>query len=285
MKNYITIIIILFIEIILFINPNITIKCVKDISIIYILKVFPNMFPTMVMSNILIKQGIINIIPNIIFKLFNKLCNFSNVHTTIFVMSILSGAPTYAFYIKEYLEKKIITEKEANTLLNCCFFINLLFVITGVGSIVFNNIKLGLLLYTLLVIKNIIKLYLNKDIFNTNNYRVNDNNEYIIDSIIKSIKTSISASLNIYGIIIFFNILINIITLKLPIILDTIITSILEMTSGIIKLSSLNIPITYKFIISFLILNFGGICMHIQTINIIKNKKIRYIIYFINRFI
>ena len=286
-KNNIIIYILLLIYILLILNPSITINTIKDMSYIYFIKIFPNMFPSMVIGSILIKQNVNKIIPGFLITFFNKICNFSNINTTIFIMSLLTGAPSYALYINDYYNNKIITEKEALGLLHTCFFINPLFVISAVGTIMFNSIKLGLLLYILLVAKNIIKIIILKNEFNSVNISIIDNKEPITVSLITSIKSAITASLNIYGIIIFFNIIINILTniFSISPIINIIISSTLEITTGIIKLVNTNIPIIYKFIISFLMLNFGGICIHIQTISIIKNKKIRYIKYLINRII
>ena len=51
------------------------------------------------------------------------------------------------------------------------------------------------------------------------------------------------------------------------------------MTGGIIKLSNLNINIYIKIFLAYYFLNFGGLCIQMQSMSMIDNKKIRYLKY------
>ena len=66
---------------------------------------------------------------------------------------------------------------------------------------------------------------------------------------------------------------------------QTVVGGLLEMTGGIMKLSNLPLNFIVKFILSYYFLNFGGICIQMQTFGMIKNKKIRYLKYLIFRLI
>ena len=266
-KNIMLIYILLFIEILILINSNEIIKSVKSSSLMFILKIFPSLFPTMVLGNLLIKNNIYLIIPKFIKKMFNKLFNFNETITGLFVITMFTGTPSNAIYINEYLNKNLITEKQAESLLCITHFINPLFVVGGVGIGVFNNVKIGFLLLLILWINNFIK------------------QENFVKSLTDSIRYSLNSLLMIFGIVTTFNILVTLISkiFLFSNLMNCIINGILEMTGGIIKLSNININIFIKFLLSYLFLNFGGICIHMQTLSMIENKKIRYFKYLIFR--
>lgn len=285
-KNIMLIYILLFIEILILINSNEIIKSVKSSSLMFILKIFPSLFPTMVLGNLLIKNNIYLIIPKFIKKMFNKLFNFNETITGLFVITMFTGTPNNAIYINEYLNKNLITKKQAESLLCITHFINPLFVVGGVGIGVFNNVKIGFLLLLILWINNFIKAYINRRNFKISCKKNNAiNQENFVKSLTDSIRYSLNSLLMIFGIVTTFNILVTLISkiFLFSNLMNCIINGILEMTGGIIKLSNININIFIKFLLSYLFLNFGGICIHMQTLSMIENKKIRYFKYLIFR--
>ena len=82
-----------------------------------------------------------------------------------------------------------------------------------------------------------------------------------------------------------FNILVTLICniFNISELIVTLINGTLEMTGGIIKLSYLKVNTALKFLISYLFLNFGGLCIQLQALSMIDNKKIKYYKYFIYR--
>ncbi len=285
-KDLLIIYVFVFLELLILLNSHLVIDSVKSSMVMFITKVFPSLFPTMVVGNILIKQNVHIIIPSFIKTIFKKLFNFNDVMTGIFITSMFVGTPSNALYINDFLEKKIIDEKEAETLFYTTHFINPLFVIGGVGIYVFNDSKIGLLLLLLIWISNFIKAFLNKrKIDNKNIKKAEFNNTNLINSITTSIKSSMNALLLIFGIIIMFSILITLIgnIFNLPKTLEIIIGGLLEMTGGIIRLSNTSFNNVIKFILCYYFLNFGGLCIQMQSIGMFQNKNIRYLKYLIFR--
>lgn len=127
-KNLILLYLLIAFEIIILLNSNVVIKSVTSSSILFILNIFPSMFPGMIIGNLLIKERIWLIIPNSIKKLFNKLFGFDDVLTSIFIISMFCGTPSNALYINEYL-----SDEKAQKMLQITHFINPLFVVAGVG--------------------------------------------------------------------------------------------------------------------------------------------------------
>lgn len=164
-KNVILLYFLIFTEFIILINSNIVIKSVISSSSMFILKIFPSLFPTMVIGLCLIKNNISFIIPRFIKYAFNKLFNFDEHMTTIYIMSMICGTPSNAIFINDYVNKGLINEKSASNLLCCSHFINPLFVIGGVGLGVFNNAKIGVILLLLLYLSNFIKAFILRNSF------------------------------------------------------------------------------------------------------------------------
>lgn len=285
-KNIIIIYIFIILELLILFNSNIIIKSVNSSSLMFIKKIFPSLFPTMVIGNILIKSNVYLIIPKKIKAFLFKKFNFSNSTMELFIISLITGSPSSAMYINNYLNSGLINKKEAEALLCSTHFINPLFIVAGVGVGVFNNVKIGFVLFIMLFISTLIKIYLNKNNFkNSKKKIINIKNTNLITNITSSIKESINALLLIFGIVVIFNLLVSLVShiLDLSELASCVINGLLEMTGGIIKLSNLNVNIYIKIFLAYYFLNFGGLCIQMQSMSMIDNKKIRYLKYLIFR--
>ena len=150
----------LLVEVLILYNSKIIINDIKKTSIIFITNIFPSLFPTMLLGNLLVKCNIKLIIPSFIKKIFNILFNFDDNMTTIFIMSMLCGAPSNAMFINDYLQKGLINEKKKKNMIKVTRFINPLFVISAVGITIFNDIKIGFIILIMIYITNFIKVFI-----------------------------------------------------------------------------------------------------------------------------
>lgn len=206
--------------------------------------------------------------------------------TSIFIISLIAGTPSNALYINEYLDKGLIANNEAESLLLSTHFINPLFVIGMVGNVIFKSTKIGFIILLALWTSNLIKAYITRPkIYKNVDRKSISCNEPIINSFFASIKQAIYALLTIMGIIILFNMLTILIreVLNLNNTLSVIINGILEMTGGVTRVSEININTSLKIIMSYVMLNFGGLSIHMQAFSMLENKKIRYLKYLIFR--
>lgn len=283
-KDILLIYFLLSIELLILTNSDIVIKSVLTSLNMFLTKIFPSLFPTMVIGLLLVKLGIYKVI---MFKnIFKRLFRFNEIDTSIFITSLFCGTPSNAAFINNYLQKGLINENEALNLLCCTHFINPLFVIGGVGTYVFKSYKIGIILLLMLYFSNLIKAFLLRKNFtphlesNVIKEKVNFN-----DIFVSIIKESMLNLLVILGIVILFNILIILIKeiFNLSNTLKIFINIILEMTSGILSIKALNINIIIKILLAYFSLSFGGLCIWFQTISMITNKKIKYLKYFIFR--
>ena len=276
----------IFIEVLILFNSSVVINAVQGSIKIFLKNVFPSLFPTMVIGVMLVKNSVYEIIPKFIKNLFKKVFNYNDYMTSIFIISLITGTPSNALYINEYLDKGLITNNEAESLLLATHFINPLFVVGMVGNVIFKSTKIGFIMLLALWTSNLIKAYITRPkIYKNVDRKSISCNEPIINSFFASIKQAIYALLTIMGIIILFNML-TILTrevLNLNNTLSVIINGILEMTGGVTRVSEININTSLKIIMSYVMLNFGGLSIHMQAFSMLENKKIRYLKYLIFR--
>lgn len=260
--------------------------------------IFPSLFPMFIIGNILINIGIPNFLGNLFGGLFNKLFKTKGIASFVFFMSMITGFPSSAKYISDLLEKDLINEKDANKILTFTFFSNPLFIVNTVGVLFLNNERIGYLILISHIISNIIIGLILKNYNNVaiiNNYKnpkniLKDlnksiNNTNIFNTILNAIINSLNTLVIIFGIITFFLIITNLINTHLNInpIFNTLITGILEMTSGIKSLSTLDLDLNIKALISIVFISFGGLSVHTQIMNIFKEKKVKYLPFLISR--
>ena len=248
---------------------------------------FPSLIPFMLLSNILIKyeftyelSDIFKYLMTKIFKV-NKNCSFT------FIMSILSGSPSSAKYIKDSMDNNLISIEDCKKCLNFCHFTNPIFIIGTIGYTFLGNKKLGLIILISHYLSSFIIGFFNKNSKSiNNNFIVERQKNNFINILKESINNTINTLFLILGIIttciIITCIINNIISIN-----DNykFIYGLLEITQGLKYLSMSNLSIEVKTIISSFIISFGGFCIHAQTFSILDNKKIRYIPYFISRLI
>ena len=276
----------ILIEILILLNSNIVINAVRSSIKIFLISVFPSLFPTMVIGIMLVKNNVYEIIPKFIKNIFKKVFNYNDYMTSIFIISLITGTPSNALYINEYLDKGLITNNEAESLLLSTHFINPLFVVGMVGNVIFESTKIGFSILLTLWISNLIKAYITRPrIYKNIDRKSISCNKSIINSFFVSIKQAIYALLTIMGIIILFNMLTILIKeiLHLNNTFSVIINGILEMTGGVTKVSEININTLLKIIMTYIMLNFGGLSIHMQAFSMLENKKIRYLKYLIFR--
>lgn len=270
-------IILTLILIIFIINIKIVINSTYEASLLFFKKVFITIFPFVILCDFLIYFNYHIFIKGIFGKIINKIFNIDSNTSIIFILSIFSSHPSNAIYIKNLLDNKIIDIKVANRILIYTYFPSIAFVIGVIGVSLYNSFKIGLMLWIICFINNIlIGLFLRKD----NVYIESINNETKNISFFECFKLSIIKAINtsfiILGNLIVFTIIINLIVNYIsinPTILS-VLTGFLELTSGVISISLLDIPFNVKFALTSLILNFSSLSILFQSFSILSSYKI-----------
>lgn len=291
-----TIIITLLITIInIFLNSNTLNQTITFSSNLFLKNIMPSLFPMFIISSILVEIDIPKVLGNIFKKPMNILFKAKGEGAFIFFMSMITGFPSSAKYINDLLNKKQINTKDAQKILMFSFFSNPLFIVNTVGIMFLKSQKIGIMLLISHILGNIIIGIIFKNYNQTKNIpntKINNlkylntkiNNTNLFKVLITSIKTSIETLINIFGIITFFLIIINIL-FKTKNIITIPLIGILEMTSGLKYLSLSNIDYNIKVLLSMFLISFGGFSVHFQIMSILHKKKVKYLPFLISRII
>ena len=267
--NPILIIIFTIIELFLLSKSNIVINSFNNTFNNCLYNLLPTLFFSLLLSQILIELNIKKYIPKIIINFFKYIFNINDSESVIFLLSILTGYPNNS--------KMLLNNKNLNNIILYTNFINPIYLICSVGRIYLKNIKIVLIIFISQLLSNIIIgiLIRNnniKEIKNIDNKNINFINIYS-----KSIKNVVITLSIIFSNILFFSIIIALITnifhLKEP--FNSILIGLIEFSSGIYNICKLNISLFIKGLIILIIISFGSLSIHMQMISI--NDKIKYI--------
>ncbi len=263
---------------------------------LFIKNILPSIFPMFVLSNILVEIDFPKLLGSFFNKLFKKLFKTPGASSFVFFMSMITGFPSSAKYINDLIDEEIIDSKEAQKILLFTFFSNPLFIVNTVGSFFLHSSRIGFLLLFSHVFGNIITGLIFRNYMSSNNDNSIDyfsfknlcnsiNNTNIFRVTFKSIKNSLEILVNIFGIVTFFLIIVNIILGTPDSYIEILITGMIEMTTGLKYLSISNYPRIIKIITSSFFLSFGGLSVHAQIMDILKEKKVKYLPFLLARII
>lgn len=264
--------------------------------------IFPSLFPFFVVSEILINYGFVEFVSEIFRPIMNKLFKVSGESAYIFIMSLISGFPSSAKYIKEIHKKGLIDEKEGSKILMFTHFSNPLFIIGTISITFLNNKEVGLLILMAHYLSNIIIGLLFRNISPTKNEKYkfslkkaimmmsesrSKNNKSFGEVLSNAIINTVNTLLLILGTVTIFLIITTIIDKIINInpYYQAILNGTLEMTQGLKYISILDLPLKIKTIISVMFISFGGISVHCQIISIISDTKIKYYPFLLARII
>ena len=301
MKKILHSIVVLLIIVIFIINIFIKSNSLTEIIIfstnLFIKNIFPSLFPMFVISSVLVELSIPQTFGVLFGKATKKIFKTTETASFVFFMSMITGFPSSAKYINDLLNKNAINTKDAEKIIMFTFFSNPLFIINTIGNTFCHSINIGLMILIVHFLGNIIVglIFRNyhKEESNTiysktkaiNDLSNNINSKNIFRLFFKGINSSIEILVNIFGIVTFFLIVINLLFDKPTILIEIIITGILEMTTGLKYLSLTSLSLKLKVSISAFFLSFGGLSVHSQMMNVLTEKKVRYLPFLIARVI
>ena len=272
----------------LFTNSNTVKEAIIYGENIWLYNLLPSIFPSLLLSSLLIKYNFINILSKLFKNIIRNVFNLNEVCTFPILISMITGFPTGSKYIKDLLDKNYISIEEANHLILFTSYSNPIFVISIIGESLLNNKRIGILIYVVHLLTGLLIgiFFKNKDIKINKKKDITNNNLVFINELKESIYDSFLILINMLGIIIFFIIIITIVENKLPNnIFTLIIEGLIEITIGITNVSKYKISLRLKTALIGMLLSFNGLSIHFQTKSIIEGSQIKYKNYLIARII
>lgn len=267
MKNIFTKLIIFFFFILIFIKKDIMYYTIYSTTLIWFKNIVPNLLPMFIITSLIVSSNLIVNISNLLGKIFSKIFKTSKYGVFVFGLSLFTGSPSNAKYIKDLIDNNIISPSEGNKLLLFTTNYNPL-LIYSLLTLYLDN-KTSIIIIIIIILSNIIIGLINRNIKYEeikNNYKIKNIN------LSKIIKETIDTLLMILGTLIVFNIIINILPLN-NLLIKNIFNGLLEITTALNNIKFLNINNNLKILLCIIYLSFGGLSIHTQIKSILPDTN------------
>ena len=278
--------------IIIMIKPlNYAKACLNGISA-WAFNVLPVLFPFFVLTRLIVtlnenKQSFMD-------KFFCKAYNVSTNSFNTYFLSTLSGYPMGAKLIGTMYENKQISKNEAKKMLSFCSVSGPMFMVGTVGLIMLKSYLAGLIILISNVLASLINGLLfrgKKDIEPANSIKFKTSNktslsDIVYDSLISILMVGayialsfliISVLNNLHIIEFLSNTICSVLKCnKYKDVVQFVLCGGIEITNGILGLSSNSVSLLTKTILASGLIGFGGISVILQSLNFISKIKIPF---------
>lgn len=279
----------------LLINPN---NCINSALIglrLFLYKVFPTMFPFVMLTSIIINYDGIYIYSKLFGKFLCKLLRLPYNCSIVIIISALCGYPIGGKYTSDLYSKDEIDMQTAERLLSIASTCSPLFIVGTIGSSMLNSQLYGYMLLVTSYLSSIIISFI-LPITKTSSNIVKVHHSLSTKNLGECLKNSLENSLSscalVGGFIIIFSVILGQIqttiffrVLNRNQIFTSIFLGIIEMTNGcnLVHLSKLDLPI--KLMLFSFLTSFGGLCVMSQTYAFTYKYKFNMLTYFLRKFI
>ncbi len=244
----------LLLFILFIVNKNAIVLAAADALSIWSKSLFPVLFPTLILSDILLASGLIDKIPKFFYDVYSKIFKTSPYGLFVFIVSVFGATPTNAKILKDLYDSKLIDKNSLTKILSQTIFFNPILILT------FSNLKVLIIMW----VSNVLTSFILRDaLVSESLLKTSYNFDFNLN---KSIEKNMKTILNILGTLTVFLSLSNIVPIKNPI-LKTFISGILEITSGFTRIKLYTVsPINDILTLTFTSLASFSIIMQIKSI-------------------
>lgn len=244
----------LLLFILFIVNKNAIVLAAADALSIWSKSLFPVLFPTLILSDILLASGLIDKIPKFFYDVYSKIFKTSPYGLFVFIVSVFGATPTNAKILKDLYDSKLIDKNSLTKILSQTIFFNPILIL------IFSNLKVLIIMW----VSNVLTSFILRDaLVSESLLKTSYNFDFNLN---KSIEKNMKTILNILGTLTVFLSLSNIVPIKNPI-LKTFISGILEITSGFTRIKLYTVsPINDILMLTFTSLASFSIIMQIKSI-------------------
>jgi len=241
-----------------------------EYSEMFVQKIVPVSFPFYILSTLLLDYRFFDYFP------------FNSYSYYLFFLSMISGFPSGAKYIRELWDKHLINEVEGNTYLMFCHFPNPLFVLGTVSMVIPQKISI-ILLFSIILSNFILLLFSPKTKISQHHV---ENDPIFSKALGKAIYSSSKTILLVYGISTFFYLLSIFLLhfLSFSSYFTVFFYGVFDLSKGVFASSIFSSSFLRSLYILFFI-SFGGISIHMQTKSILSDTPFSYHSYLKGRFL
>ncbi len=270
--NYIFAILLIFIIIAIIIRPKYYINSAANGLVTFGTKVFPSLFPFFVLTKILIELNVLDGVSHGLSKITRVLFGCPGESAYVFVIGLLCGYPVSAKITSDLFLNGKIDSCSATKIASFTSTSGPMFVIGTVGAAMFNSAKLGALILLCHALGAVVTglIFCNvgrKKVQKLSTQPVPQSQVKISTAINNSMFSSINSVLVVGGFIVVFFVLIDVVfsMFNLSGITRVLVGGGIEMTRGLIELTSLMLPFNLNLIIGTFLISFGGFSIIMQA--------------------
>lgn len=288
LKNLVKYFVALFAAVLVLLNPQSSLEYARQGLLLCEEVLVPSLFPFFVCSGLLIHSGVCEWLSKVFAPVMKPFFNVGGSGAAAFILGIISGYPLGAQVSVRLFEEGALGKNETERLLAFCNNSGPLFLLGSVGAAIYHSPKLGMILYgahiaAALTVGIIFRFYKRGSVANM--LQKTDKKEMGMAEIFQhSLSGSVTSILGVCGAVIFFSVIANLLADFLPNgIMRTLFIAASELTSGINGISTSNIPLAHKAVLSAMAAGFAGFCVHLQVMSVAAGRGLSLIPYIVGK--
>lgn len=282
MKKRVFQIVLICIFFILLRNGKINFDNSKEALTLWFETLVPSMFCVLVTVRVIFTYGGLHLIAKP-FAFLSKPLSISKESFVYVIAMLFLGFPAGAAFINKEIQKGCLSQAEGRRLLYACSFATPGFIIMTLGNVVFHDIKIGFLLFMIQLISGLCLLFFTRKQVVHAHMSTAKETPVFAKVLAEAIKESGLTLYMMGGYLMLCMSIVSVLTQQMPEMIQLPISVISEFSSGCIRLSALNLPFGYLFILITMELAFGGLCVHMQVICMSEHAALSYRKYFMFR--
>lgn len=289
MKKKLLYSILIFITLLLIINPQKSVEYAKNAVNLCQSVIVPSLFPFFVCSGLLIYSGFCEILAKFLQPVMKPIFNVNGSGAAAFVLGIISGYPLGAITACQLYEKSYLSKTETERLLAFCNNSGPLFILGAVGISLYHNPKVGILLYTAHILSAIITgvlfRFYRKESFTAPISQVNVEDKNFPEIFSAVLANSLQSILTVCGAVIFFSVISSIFIDLIPLSenIKSSVIGIFEFVTGVNAISQSAMPLLEKLVLSAGIVGFAGLSVHIQVMSTVSKYHLNLVPYIVGK--
>ncbi len=264
-----------------FVEPSTMINGVSNGLSLCAAAIVPSLFPFMVLSDFMVRSRLVEIIGRYLKPVTKLLFNLPGSAGCAVLMSMVGGYPTGAKMTTQLLENGSISKSQAKRMMLFCVNAGPAFVMGTVGTAIFSDHKVGIILYVSMVIASL-SIGIFSRIFEIGSLELKEKNIEFESGIVPvSIMQGINTTLFLCAWVLIFS-CINALIESLPLHENILswIKMFTEVTNGCVS-ASVSFPVS----IQALIMGWAGLSVHCQLSPYIKQTQVKYLHFVLSRII
>lgn len=270
-KTIFSILLLLFCLGLLFVKNTIIQESIISASQLFFYKVFPSLFPMMILSDLFFYFHVPEVISHFLGPLFSRFFHMSFQGCYLFLLSCISGSPANVYAMKNLVLENQLSMEEACYLVSFSFFQSPLFLYSAISSFAPNSHVFYLMLIP--YVSNLILGFFTRPVFSFQNIKKSPTYQEFGLFFSNSLKNVMNTLTFVLGSMVFFFLVNSLINPKNVAFLK----GILEISQGLYALRSFENSLFVKELLAMIFVSFGGLSIHMQVKGILSEAGIPYL--------